>query len=86
MCVRVCMCVRETLSHTYLCVRKRERVCECVSVCVSVYVCVCVLLCVCVCVCVCESVNVGSFLGLGFQFSNPKRNFRGQFGPCVAFV
>jgi len=49
-CVRVYMCMRETLSHTYLCVRKRESVCECVNMCVSVYVCVYVSLCVCVCV------------------------------------
>ena len=46
--VRVCMCLVETLSHTYLCVKKRESVCECVYMCVSVYVFVC--LCVCVCV------------------------------------
>jgi len=48
------MCVRETLSHTYVCVRKRERLYECVHKCVSVYVCVCVSFCVYFCVCVCE--------------------------------
>ena len=86
MCVRVCMCMRQTLSHTYLCVRKRESVCECVYMCVSVYVCVCVSLCVCVCACVCEC-ECGILLGIRVSVFKPEkklsRTVRSMCGFCI---
>ena len=90
MCVRVYMCMRETLSHTYLCVRKRASVCECVCVCV--YVCVSVYVCVCVSLCVCVYVRerqceCGIFLEIRVSVFKPEkklsRTVRSMCGFCI---